>query len=560
MNLYNLALEDIPAQMSVVHEKYAQALEMVSNHDSLEVIRFAEEYSRYTDVTKYAMECIDVAQAMHIALESASALSNQEARAIMTAVEGLRVSLGHTRGSKRSMSAESVNVNFKGDICLKMAKEGLVSFIADVIKAIIDAIVSIGKGIVNFIGRLFGRDNSSSSKVGSIEIKIEKVKTREREKKPLDDKLKQQLDKEMERVKNPTQKDPDPFKEWTARVSDEIAKDQARADATKNIKEPTGEYSDDNWKELGNSGVNKFKGPKIARSSPIPTEDELRKRAEPIVGALVKKVTQYGIKQHQVPHLSKGGVSYVDEDDLLNWLRDVEDRVVIPYEKFVDRSHLDKIIDNIADIFENIEDINKRGQCSIDLVEHSIAPITQYLKVSSSGGISTLSAMDIMGSYDMTFIVPDPKSGPHLVEKHLGSSSFEITKRDVQDKFTDVYIEYLDVRSAEKLLQIVRNMQASLAAEKIKDLEKMTSELERAAEHLKTKLKGDENEIQHLGKFAHKVVNFYTNVVFKYIFEVQKYSTRVINEVTLVASAAAEYEWAIYQASDELDQLIKQAS
>lgn len=521
MRLKQLAIENVHGELNLVNEAYAQALTMADSSHTSEVNKFTSDYARYTDKINHAMESVTVAQGMIDALnqqDSNVGMTASEARVIMTATEGLRVSLGHRRGSKRSMSAESISDGLSNQTNLKLAKEGLVGFIGDVIKAIFRIIAAIGNSIINFFKWIFGFSTSASNKAESIRKKADEV-----DKKLTASKLEAKANKiytdAMDKSRTMTK-----YTEITARLK---------------------------W-EAGNIVDSVTSGKVLTSREKKIIEDkafELVKKHSPILGS-------FGPSYNSVRYLALNNKPYKDAVELQKWITDLfGNRDLVNTLEYYN-SHIEEVMESLKDTLNSLtesDDVIENKVCS--LLRTLFGPVVGpklYMDSRSEHGLVEYKSNPFIGGHSLIAISPslaDKDRADLYKTLHLASFRMKSTSQMVEGlELVPPYLSLSDAKDvskhAEKLLEIYN--EKSMSA--FKELE---GELAKKVKEYENKLKNDPDSIKN-ANLPLKLMSVFGNVFVAFVTTVYRHFTNIVDNMLLLASSSVHYYDAIAKVTIEL--------
>lgn len=556
MNLSDIATEkisDAQEDLGTYEQMEANLIPNMSDgDDGIEVCKLAAEYSRFADKISHATESIKVAKGMLLSLESINpkvGMKSGEARVIMAAVEGMRVHLGHTRGSKKALSAESIGAGMDDASHLRMAKEGIVSFIKDVIKAIIDAIINAGKWIYGFISRLFGRDKSSSGKSENLKKNIENLEKRSDRVDPRTGKMSREAIDKLDAIKAGGGSQAEQL-EKVVKVTIEEAIHQSESKMGRKL-------TDEEKREIEQlmrrtMGV----GPGASQASTSSANSTSPKSSTSTTSV---KIYKKAPNRSTVPNLQMNGHGYKDVTELLKWITDFETVHINTYEKAIQKSNLDAIVGDLKDYIANIDNDYARQNSIVKVFELTFKPLEKELQsAKAENDIKYAEGPETVGGYATVGLCPDILLGGHRVEQHLGGSLLSVKK--VQQEVlvdADKPVPGIELDFAKRILVGVEGLQKRMLVSHLMPFKKVQDELTHSAQELQKKFENDE-DLTHLGHLAVTAVHAFTATYINYVTTTQAYSTKIINELLLVVAVSANKERVALQMAEGLEDFIKQ--
>lgn len=487
--------------------------------DERAAAQLAAEYNRFSDKVAQAIECVHVARDMRKALSPVNpraGIKPVEARTIAVALEGLKTSITGQRSKKLSYGLESLNSEISDSQALKLAREGIGSFIKDVIRSIIDAIIAIGQWIGEFISRLFNRESQSGQRIESIE---KSIKDTEKKSENLDPRAKDIVKRNVDEVAQKNEIAPSDIPA-NPKARDELAKNVAR-DLTQLAK---------------------------GRSEAVKPEDvqaQLNKHAT--------KIFKPSADISAVPDLHIDGKYYSSYQELVKWMSEMQKEHVEKYLRATNQSNIQQAVDLVTKIINQTESTVERTDATIDLVNVMFKPMEHELMGAKVvNGVKEATGTVTIGDYATVATAPDTNSGGHLVERHLGASHMAVKK--VGESVLQVPkqgLPRIELDEGKKIIDALKHLRTQITAVHLRSLDKAQKDLLAEAKKLETRHQGDE-ELEHVSHFGITAVNAFNSTFVSYISSAQVYIGKIINQVTTVAAVAAGHERAVLLVAEDL--------
>jgi len=491
--------------------------------DERAAAQLAAEYDAFSQKIAHASECIHVARSMRAALHQINprvGMKPSEARVVAVALEGLKTSITGRRAKRLSYGLESLKSQMTDQQALQLAKEGIGSFIMDVIRSIIDAIVAMGRWIGEFISRLFSRDQQTGTRLDSVE---KSFKETEQKSEKLDPRTKDIVKKNIDDV----------AKKHNIPQSAIPANPQAEKEVAEAIAKDLTQVATDPTKKVEPEQVQSFMRTHSAKIYK-PTTDPAA-----------------------VPDLHIGGKYYSTFKELVEWITDLQKEHIEKYLRATNHTNIQQVTDLITKIIHETESSVQRTDAAMDLVNAIFKPMEHELMGAKVvNGVKSATGTVTMGDYAIEATAPDTNSGGHIVERHLGAS--RLTVKKVNESVMQVPKEGLpriELDDGKKMIEGLKSLRSHIVGTNLKALAKAQEDLLAEAKKLEREHQGDE-ELNHVSHFGVTAVNVFNNAFVSYIASTQVYISKIINQVTAVAAAAAGQERAVLIVCEGLEAMV----
>jgi hypothetical protein len=178
MKLRKMALEDELGldDDATIDRINTDVIGQMDNTGAVDTMQLAAEFAKYR-------KCIEDAVATHEAycraktclesIDPKKGMTRGEVRAFQTMILGVHAGQGFGASATKTYGLESFDACEDKSANLRLAKEGVVAFIGDMVKAIIKAIVRMGEWISDFVGSFFNSHTKTTSNLSSISKKLD---------------------------------------------------------------------------------------------------------------------------------------------------------------------------------------------------------------------------------------------------------------------------------------------------------------------------------------------------------------------------------------------------
>jgi hypothetical protein len=207
---------------AIVNDPGQSQTDLVTARSQMENVQFAVEEARY----------------IHDTLESIHTLVRGQARMDAVSVEALRVAVEalmvRTGLKTRGFSLEGYDQSDER-VRLRVATEGLGTFIVDIIKAIVTAIQKVIETILNFFKWLFGSRERASAETASLTKQAEQVQTRVKKMDATTKVLHTQLSEDLQKNTTEVMVKQKQYQEESEKAATQLAQLQAENKPTKDL-------------------------------------------------------------------------------------------------------------------------------------------------------------------------------------------------------------------------------------------------------------------------------------------------------------------------------------